>query len=70
METTDNVTYLPIPQQMTAQQRQHWHDQAAYWGVIEEDAQTKLEYAQRQRENCLRMLGMVGTERGLPDGVA
>lgn len=70
METTDNVSYLPIPQQMTGEQRQHWQDQAAYWLIKQEDLEVAMDYALRQRENCLRMLGMVGTERGLPDGVA
>jgi len=64
---TDNVRYLPVPRQLTPEQRQHWRDQAAYWGVKEEDSMTALEYAQRQRENALRMLGMIETERGLGD---
>jgi hypothetical protein len=59
------VIYLPVPEQLTSEQRQHWQSQAAYWGVREEDAQTALEYAQRQRENALRMLGMLGVENGL-----
>jgi len=63
------VIYLPPPDDVTPEQRQHWQEQAAYWGVKEEDAMTALEYAQRQRENALRMLGMLGVERGL-DGAS
>lgn len=59
------IIQFPVPQEMTGEQRQHWHDQAAYWCVVEENAMTALEYAQRQRENALRMLGMIGVERGL-----
>ena len=61
----DNVINFPTPQTMTPDQRQHWLDQAGYWGEVEETAQRALEYAQRQRENALRMLGMLTTERGL-----
>jgi hypothetical protein len=61
----DNVTYLPVPDKMTPEQRQHWHEQAAYWAVRQEDLEVALEYAQRQREAALRMLGMLGTEHGL-----
>ena len=66
---SDNVIYMEVPKQMTPEQRQHWHDQAAYWGVHEEISQTSLEYAQRQRENALRMLGMLANEKGLSDGI-
>lgn len=62
--------YLPEPADLTPEQREYWHGQAAYWGVMEETAMTALEYAQRQREDALRMLGMLGIERGLPDGAA
>jgi hypothetical protein len=64
---TPNVIYLPVPR-LDAEQRQHWLDQAAYWGEHEEYAMRALEVAQRGRENALRMLGMIATERGLPDG--
>ena len=59
------LIYLPTPAKLTPEQRRHWHDQAAYWGVHEEYVQTALDYAQRQRENALRMLGMIGVENGL-----
>lgn len=61
------IVYLPTPKELTTEQRQHWHDQAAYWAIKEEDSLRALEYAQRQRENSLRMLGMLGTELGLSD---
>lgn len=60
-----NIVYLPTPKTLLPEQRQHWQDTAAYWGCREDDAATALEYAQRQRENALRMLGMLATERGL-----
>lgn len=58
------VVYMPIPQ-LTSEQRQHWQEQAAYWAVHEEYAERALEVAQRGRENALRMLGMLATEKGL-----
>jgi hypothetical protein len=61
----ENVTYLPIPETLTAEQREHWQSQAAYWGVREEDAMAAVEYAQRQREHALRMLGILSVEHGL-----
>lgn len=62
------IIYLPVPSQLTTEQRQHWQDQAAYWLIKEEDAERAVEYAGRQRENSLRMLGMIGVERGLDEG--
>lgn len=59
------IVHLPVPETLTPEQRQHWHDQAAYWGVHEEAAAKALEVAQRGRENALRMLGMLGIEKGL-----
>jgi len=50
----DNVRYLPVPQELSPLQREHW-EQA-------------LENAERQREYALRMLGRLGVERGLGDG--
>lgn len=70
METGDNVVYLPVPRELTGNQRQYWYQQAAYWAVKQEDADKASEYAGRQRESALRMLGMLGVERGLPDGAA
>lgn len=66
--SSENVVYLPTPKDLTPEQCEYWQGQAAYWGVREEDAMTALEYAQRQRESALRMLGMLGVEKGLPDG--
>ena len=62
---TENVVYLPVPAELTPEQRQHWFEQAGYWGEQEEIANRALEYAQRQRENALRMLGMLGVEQWL-----
>lgn len=61
----DNIRYLPTPTELNPEQREYWLGQAGYWGVKEEDAMTALEYAQRQREVALRMLGMLPVERGL-----
>jgi hypothetical protein len=61
----NNIRYLPTPETLTPDQRDHWHTQASYWAVKEEDAERAVEYAGRQRENALRMLGMVGIEQGL-----
>lgn len=63
----DNVAHLPVPGQLTPTQRQHWLDQAAYWEVREEDSAKSLEYAQRQRQRALRILGMLPEEKGLDD---
>lgn len=52
------IIYLPTPDELTPEQKQHWLDEAAYWGVVEEDAA-------RKREDALRMLGMIGIEKGL-----
>jgi hypothetical protein len=52
------IIYLPRPKELTPEQRQHWLDEAAKWGVIEEEAA-------RKREDALRMLGMIGIEKGL-----
>jgi hypothetical protein len=59
------LIHLPTPESITPEQREYWQGQAAYWCIKQEDAMTALEYAQRQREAALRMLGMLGTERGL-----
>ena len=54
----DNIIYLPTPEHLTPEQRQYWLDQAGYWGEMQEEAE-------RRREEALRMLGMLGIERGL-----
>lgn len=59
------VLFLPPPETLTIEQRQHWQDQAAYWLIRQEDAERALDYAARQRENCLRVLGMLQLELGL-----
>lgn len=55
----------PKPESLTPEQRQHWLAEAGYWGEREEIAQADLEQAQRKREDALRILGMIGVERGL-----
>lgn len=59
------VIFMPVPDALTPEQREYWHTQAAYWGEHEEYAIRALEVAQRGRENALRMLGMLGVEKGL-----
>lgn len=61
------IIYLPVPSNLTPDQKQHWLDQAGYWGEHEENAHRALEYAQRQREAALRMLGMLGVELGIKE---
>lgn len=58
------VVNLPEPR-LSPEQRQHWHEQAAYWGVQEEASKRALDYAQKQRGHALRMLGMLASQSGL-----
>ena len=60
------VIYLPTPT-LTPEQRESWQQDAAYWEILETVAQRHLEHIQRRREAALRMLGMIGTERGLDE---
>lgn len=48
----------PAPE-LTEAERQFWHEQAAYWGVIQEDAERAVAYARNQRHTALEKLGMV-----------
>jgi len=50
-EHLDNVRYLPVPKELTPEQRAHWEHQ--------------LEVSERAREYALRMLGRLGVEKGL-----
>lgn len=59
------VIYLPKPNRLTPEQRQHWHSVAAEAEFEEEKALLDLQRAQRKREDALRILGMLGAERGL-----
>lgn len=52
-EKVDNVIYMPAPEVLTDEQRRHWEQ-------VYEDAD-------RLRENALRMLGLLGIERGLSE---
>lgn len=61
----DNVIYLPPPEHPTPEQRAHWHEQAAYWSEVQESSQRQVEYAGRQREEYLRLLGMLAVEKGI-----
>jgi hypothetical protein len=62
------VIFMPVPATLTLPQREYWQEQASYWLIKQEDAERALDYAARQRDNALRMLGMLGIERGLDDG--
>ena len=48
---------MPTPKELTPDQKQHWLDQAGYWGEVEEMAARQLEVAQRNTQDALRMLG-------------
>lgn len=54
------VIYLPRPNNLTFEQREHWKEVAAYAGAEEERYHG-------MREDALRMLGMLGIERGLTE---
>lgn len=62
------VIKMPTPENLTPEQREYWHGQAAYWCIKEEDALTALNYAHGQRSEALRMLGMIGTDNTLNEG--
>lgn len=47
------IFYLPAPKELTPEQVEHW--------------EAVLENAERMRENALRMLGKIGTEKGLEE---
>ena len=57
-----NVIPFPVTEVTTPEQRQYWHEQAAYWAIKEEDAEVALAYARRQRAFALGRLGMLGAE--------
>lgn len=63
----ENVHYIQPPKVMTPEQRTYWHSQAAYWAITQENAERAVEYAGRQRESALRMLGLLGVEKGLSE---
>lgn len=43
-------------------ERQHNQEQAAYWEIVLEDSGRTYEYARKQREYYLRLLGMLAIE--------
>jgi hypothetical protein len=47
----ENISFLPVPKQLTPEQKEFWENE--------------LEKAERQREDALRMLGRLSIERGL-----
>lgn len=47
------IYYLPVPNELTEEQKQHW------WET--------LESAERQREYAMRMLGIIAVEKGLSE---
>jgi hypothetical protein len=59
------IYHLPPPKELTPEQRLHWQERAADWEIQAEDSLRAYEYACRQRESALRMLGMIAVERGL-----
>lgn len=48
--------------ELSKEERNHWHEQAAYWGVRQEVCETGLEYATQQRVIALQKLGMLSVE--------
>jgi hypothetical protein len=52
------IIRMPIPE-LTPEQRDYWHEQAAYWGVRQEISNNSLDYANKMRHEALVMLGMV-----------
>lgn len=59
-EEDAKIYYLPRPNNLSFEQREHWQQVAAYAGEEEE------RYHQ-MREEALRILGMVGIELGLSE---
>lgn len=51
MEKNATVIYLPTPEKLTPEQREHWEQ--------------KLEAAERDVEHYMRMLGYFAVEKGL-----
>ena len=49
------------------EQKDYFHNQAAYWDEVAEIAQRQLDYAKSQREYALQMLGMLPKEGGYPE---
>ena len=60
------IIHLP-QRELTEEQTDYFHGQAAYWDEVAEMATRQLEYAQAQREYALRMLGMLGVRGGYPE---
>lgn len=56
---------FPQPNELTPEQRDYFHQQAAYYDEVEQVAQRTVEYAQKQREHALRMLGMLAMRPNL-----
>jgi hypothetical protein len=50
---SENVIYMPVPKNLTPEQREHWEHQ--------------LENAERSVEVAKRMLGILAVEKGLSD---
>ena len=61
------IIFMPRPKTLTPEQREAWHQEAAYWEEIGRRALLDYEMAQRRREDALRMLGMLGVEKGLEE---
>jgi hypothetical protein len=53
-------------EQLSQEQRQHWFEEAGYWGAAQdaaEEAGIEVPYADERRANALRMLGMIASEQ-------
>ena len=45
------IIYMPVPETLTPEQKEHW--------------ESELEKAERRVEDCMRILGYLAIERGL-----
>lgn len=52
----------PQPSELTPTEREYWQQQAAYWGEKQDNSNTALEYATRQRNFALVKLGMLSVQ--------
>ena len=58
------IRYLPSAGGLTPEQRRYWSGQAAYWGERQEEAERAMNYAVKQRDTALQMLGMLAIGGG------
>ena len=48
-----------MAEQLTPEQRQNWQNDAAYWAVVQEDAERALAVATKRRRLALGKLGLL-----------